>query len=525
MQPAINEFRGDKVDSYARATIYEGFPFFFYELSAPTLTEDEAIVNEALTSLILGKLGADELETRYGGFFSKEFVYQFKEKVIKPITYAEGLEYLMRTEDMAAMRLSLMALLREFFPTSANSAVIAEMILENSSGYGKISELLTDDNLEEIMVNGYDRNVFVFHRKYGHCKTNIDFSNKKFLDELVQKIARSVGKKVDSDHPMLDARLPDGNRANATYSFVTPFGPTLTIRKFTAVPLTIVDLIENRTLTSELAAFLWVMVEGMGVEPQNLIITGGSSSGKTTTLNALSVFVRFSERIISIEDTLELQLGNRDNWVQMETRPKLKGQEGVGMNDLLKNALRMRPDRLIVGEVRGPEAQTMFVAMDTGHKGILGTLHSNNAREMLLRLKSDPMNVPDELVPLLNLVLVQYRLFVKGVGWQRRIFTVTEISSMERQALVSNIYEWDGKIDGIKRTDIPMRLIEVLASKAMKTKKDVEKEIFIRKKILDWMISNGVRSLQEVELVVQQYYYDPDSLLKKVLAGNSDISS
>ena len=521
MERAVNEFRGEKAESYGNTIIYEGFPFFFYEVSEPDFSEDEIILSEALTSIILGKLGTDELDSRYGGVFSVDFVRQFKEKILKPITYSEGLEYLLRTEDMQSMKESLIALIKEYFPDSKKAGIVAEMILDNSVGYGKLASLLRDDDLEEVMVNGYEKNVFIFHRRYGHCKTNINYSDKKFLDDLLLKIARSVGKTIDADHPLLDARLPDGNRANATFPFVTPFGSTLTIRKFTSAPLTIVDLIENNTMTSDLAAFFWVMVEGMGIEPMNMIIIGGSGSGKTTTLNALSVFIRFSERVVSIEDTLERQLGNRDNWVRMETRPRLKGQEGTTMNDLLKNAMRMRPDRLIVGEVRGPEAQTLFVAMDTGHKGSLGTLHSNSAREMLLRLKSDPMNVPEELVPLLNLVIVQFRMYVKGKGWQRRVLTVTEISSMERQPLVSNIFEWDGRSDKILRTDIPMRLIEEIATKTLKTKKDIEKEIFTRKKVLEWMISNNIRSLQEVELVVQQYYYDPESLLRKVLDGNT----
>src|SRR3989344_6867629 len=423
MQARVNEFRGERVESYGRTVIYEGFPFFFYEVTEPVLTEDERVIQDALTGLILGRLGIDELPARYGGLFTREFLSQFRDNIIRPITYNEGLEFLLRTEDMNALRVALLAMLKEFFPESKNAPVVAELILDNSVGYGKIAVLTNDDDLEEIMVNGYERSVFIFHRRFGHRKTNIDFSSKKALDDLLQKIARSLGKKIDADHPLLDARLPDGNRANATYSFVTPFGPTLTVRKFPAAPLTIVDLVQNGTLSSDLAAFLWMMVEGLGTEPMNIIITGGSSTGKTTLLNALSVFIRFSERVITIEDTLELQFGNRDNWVQMETRPKLKGQDGISMNDLLKNALRMRPDRIVVGEVRGPEAQTLFIAMDTGHKGILGTLHSNSAREMLLRLKSDPMNVLEELVPLLNLVVVQYRLYVKGKGWHRRILT------------------------------------------------------------------------------------------------------
>ena len=335
---------------------------------------------------------------------------------------------------------------------------------------------------------------------------------------MLQKIAHTIGKKLDSENPLLDARLPDGNRANATFSYVTPFGPSLTIRKFSVVPMSVIDLIANNTISSQLAAFLWVMVEGMGVEPMNLIVTGGSGSGKTTTLNALSTFIKYPERIISIEDTLELKLGLRENWVQMESKPKMKGQEEVTMDDLLKNAMRMRPDRLIVGEVRGKEAETLFIAMDTGHRGCMGTLHSNSAKEMILRLKSEPMAVPEALISLLNLVIVQYRIYVKGKGVERRILSVTEVSSMEKKALLSNIYEWDRSTDNIKRTDVPMRLIEIIGEKTLKSKREVEREISVRKKILEWMLKNDIRAQPEVEVLIQHYYYNPEALLEKVLA-------
>ncbi len=516
----LKQEKGQVVASSGQVKIYDGFPFHYYEVSDATFTDAEKAVRDSLIGAITGKISVEELSSKNPVIFTKKFADQFREKVLTPITYRESLERVPSDEDFTKLRAAFLQILRDFFPQAKNPALLAESIIGDSVGYGRLAPLVADVGLEEIMVNGYEPKVFVFHKKFGVCKTNLDFATRKELDSLLQKIARTVGKQFDADHPLLDARLPDGNRANATFSSVTPFGSTLTIRKFSVVPMSIADLISHNTLSSEVAAFLWVMVEGMGIEPLNLIITGGSGSGKTTTLNALAAFIRNPERIISIEDTLELQLGQRDNWVQMESRPRMKGQEEVTMDDLLKNAMRMRPDRIILGEVRGKEAETLFIAMDTGHSGCLGTLHSNSAKEMLLRLKSEPMNVAEPLLPLLDLVVVQYRIYVKGKGVQRRVVSVTEVSSMEHQALLSNVYEWDRKADVLKRTDVPSSVVEALANKVMRTKKEVEQEIKIRKSIIDWMLRNNVRSYADVENIIQQYYYSPEDLLQKVISEN-----
>ncbi len=514
----IKQEKGAQVTAHGQVSIYSGFPFHYYEVSEQKFSDGERQVGESLMKVIVGKWSVEELIGQNPELFTRKFVEQFRENIITPITYKESLDHVPSNEDFAQLKGSLTKIFQSFFPQVKNVPALSDYVVGNSVGYGKLSPLIEDVDLEEIMVNGYEQKVFAFHRKYGLCKTNLDFSARKDLDNLLQKIARTVGKQFDADHPLLDARLPDGNRANATFASVTPLGSTLTIRKFSSVPMSIVDLIMHNTISGEVAAFLWVMVEGMSIESMNLIVTGGSGSGKTTTMNALTAFIRYTERIISIEDTLELQLGNRENWVQMESRPKMRGQEEVTMDDLLKNAMRMRPDRIIMGEVRGKEAETLFIAMDTGHSGCIGTLHSNSAKEMLLRLKSEPMNVAESLLPLLDLVIVQERIYVKGKGIQRRVSSVTEVSSMERQALLSNVYEWDRRADVLKRTDVPSSVVESLANKILKTKKEVEQEIKIRKSILDWMLRNNIHSYSEVEKIIQQYYYSPEGLLQKIIS-------
>lgn len=245
-------------------------------------------------------------------------------------------------------------------------AVVREMV-----GYGLIDPLIKDDKLEEIMVIGPNKPVYVFHREYEMMKSNIEFYSEKEVQDLINRIARQVGRRVDMSSPLLDARLPDGSRVNATMPPASVSGSSLTIRKFREDPYSIVDLINMGTVNTEVAAFLWLAVEGLGVKPANILISGGTGSGKTTTLNVLAAFIPANERIVSIEDTAELNLPMK-HWIRLEARPP--GLEGTGeltLDILTKNSLRMRPDRVIVGEVRHAEAFTLFTAMNTGHDGCL----------------------------------------------------------------------------------------------------------------------------------------------------------
>ena len=209
--------------------------------------------------------------------------------------------------------------------------------------------MLTDDDLEEIMIIGINKPVFVYHRSYGMMKTNITFTNEQDLLDLIDTIARQINRRIDQESPILDGRLTDGSRINATIPPISADGPSLTIRKFRKDPFTIVDLINSKTISVELAAFFWLCFDGLGVKSANAIISGGTSSGKTTTLNALSAFINPSERIITIEDTLELQIPH-EHVIRMETRvANVENKGELTMNDLVKNSLRQRPDRIIVG--------------------------------------------------------------------------------------------------------------------------------------------------------------------------------
>jgi flagellar protein FlaI len=392
-------------------------------------------------------------------------------------------------------------------------------LVNNLTGYGILEPLLKDEKLEEIMVIGTGRSVYISHSKYDICRTNLVFDEDEEIERILERIAAAVGRRIDRASPLLDARLVDGSRVNATLPPISIDGPTLTVRKFKEDPLTIVDLINFNTLTTEISAYLWYAVEGSGIKPGNILVAGGSGSGKTTTLNCLCSYIPDTERIITIEDTAELQLP-ATHWVRLETKPpNVEGKGEVDMDELVKNTLRMRPDRVIVGEVRGPEARTLFTAMNTGHDGSMGTLHSNSARETITRLTNPPMSVPHIMMPALDLILMENKIYFKGTTVRRitEIAEVTEESGEGEEAVVlNNVYKWNPKTDTLESTGIPSVLKQKLARIQGVSLKDVDKEIDRRKRVLDYMVKTELKNIEGVGKIFGRYYSDSDELIKEI---------
>ncbi|MBI5253994.1 MAG: CpaF family protein [Euryarchaeota archaeon] len=377
----------------------------------------------------------------------------------------------------------------------------------------KLTSLLLDENLEEIMVIGQGSPVYIYDKRGGMAATDVVLSEQEIKD-LIHKIARFSGRAVDDSNPLLDARLPDGSRVNATLSTVTPRGSTVTIRKFKREPLTIADLIRYKTMSSKLAAFLWVAVEGLKTKPANVLILGGAATGKTTTLNALSCFIPANERIISIEDTMEVNL-RHGHWIPMETRPPSASGSEITMDALLKNALRMRPDRIIVGEVRAEEALTLFTAMNTGHEGCLATIHANSAREGLLRLQSHPMNVPDIMIPALDLVIAQKKQMEKE-KLARKVFEVAEISGREGGNILTNtLFEYSPKTDAIEVKILNGRIIQELARLTNLSIREIDDEIEKREAILDTLAKSNLNQ-GEIHELIQLYYKNPEEAVERL---------
>lgn len=393
---------------------------------------------------------------------------------------------------------------------------LSRKILRDIAGYGEIDPLIQDDDLEEIMIIGINKPVFVYHRSYGMMKTNITFTNEQDLLDLIDTIARQINRRIDQESPILDGRLTDGSRINATIPPISADGPSLTIRKFRKDPFTIIDLINSKTISVELAAFFWLCFDGLGVKSANAIISGGTSSGKTTTLNALSAFINPSERIITIEDTLELQIPH-EHVIRMETRvANVENKGELTMNDLVKNSLRQRPDRIIVGEVRAEEAITLFTALNTGHSGF-GTLHSNDARETITRLTNEPMSVPEIMIQAIDFIIMQNRIYTPSGKSFRRISEVAEVVGIEEGVVQLNkIFQWTPETDTIDNVSITSKTLSQIANLSGKSMNELYHEIEKREMVLSHMVRNNIRSVSEVNNILERYYKNPEEILNEI---------
>ncbi len=389
--------------------------------------------------------------------------------------------------------------------------ILVSNLLHEMLGLGKIEILLADGDLEEIVVNASSEPVWVYHKQFGWLKTNIRLENEKQVQNYASVIARRISRQITNLQPLLDAHLITGDRANATLFPISTKGNTITIRKFARKPWTITDFIKNQTINTEVSAFLWLCIQ----YELNMIIAGGTSSGKTSLMNTLMPFIQPNHRIISIEDTRELQLPNFLHWVPLTTRePNPEGKGSVEMLDLMVNSLRMRPDRIIVGEIRkADQAEVLFEAMHTGHS-VYATLHADTADQVIKRLTNPPINIPEVMMEALHLIVVQHRDRKRGM---RKVYQVAELlptgESEEKVVLKTNLlYRCKANGEIVSHNEC-IRIFDILKLHTGMTEKELVSDLKEKMSILKWMSERKISDVDDVGKVVAEYYMDRERLL------------
>ncbi|WP_418771531.1 ATPase, T2SS/T4P/T4SS family [Halobacterium yunchengense] len=390
----------------------------------------------------------------------------------------------------------------------------------NFIGYERIDGVKHDINVEDISCDGYDSPVFVYHTDYENLITNVTHGRES-LDDFVVKLAQRSGKGISKRQPQVDATLPDGSRAQLTLGReVSDHGTNYTIRQFKDVPFTPVDLVNWQTFSLDEMAFLWLCIES----EKSIVFAGGTASGKTTSLNAVSLFIPSNSKIVSIEDTREVELPQR-NWIASVTRPSFGEDETGDIDefDLLEAALRQRPDYIVMGEVRGEEGRTLFQVMSTGHTTYT-TFHADNVGEVLKRFTTEPINVSKTLFTALDLVSVQSQTRVRGRK-VRRNRSITEINRYDPEndeINVNDVFQWEPEDDAYRQTADSSTLEEIKFDRGW-TDRELDRELQERRVLLAYLIREGLNEYAQVAATAQAYINDPETIL--TLVANDDLEA
>ena len=390
-------------------------------------------------------------------------------------------------------------------------------LIQEMLGLGEVEFMVNDPNLEEVVILSAKESIRVYHKKYGWIETSIILKKEETIVNYSKIIARRVGREITVLNPLLDAHLVTGDRVNSILYPISTNGNTITIRKFARDPYTIVDLIKNKTVNLEIACILWLAIE----YEMNVIISGGTASGKTVILNACMPFIPPNHRIVSVEDTRELMLPDFLYWSPLVTRsanPEGKGE--VSMLDLLVNSLRMRPDRIVMGEMRRQEeAMVLFEAMHTGHS-VYATLHADSAAETISRLTHPPLNIPANLLSTVNLNVVMFRDRRRGI---RRVLQVAEFETSDEKATANILYRWVPEEDEIIQHEESSRFFEDLTRNTGFTSSEIKANLKEKKDIINWLIKNNIRELQNMGKVMNLYYSNKDLLLNYVIRNDKSF--
>ena len=462
-----------------------------YEVVEPTLQKDEEERLKEIKTLLMDEVDVNlkDIETKAK---AEKYLKQKAEEMIQ--------KYRIKVQPEAVDKLTYY-ITRDFI------------------GYGKIDPLMKDRLIEDISADGVNIPIYVWHRVYESLPTNILFKDEKELNSFIIRLAYLAGKNISIASPILDASLPDGSRVQLTYgSEITKRGSTFTIRRFRVDPLTISDLIAFNTVSPEIAAYLWYIIENRA----SVIVAGGVAAGKTTMLNCLSMFIKPEMKIVSVEDTHELNLPH-ENWIPSVVRlgfgNESKRSGSITLFDLLKAAVRQRPDYIIVGEVRGEETYTLFQAMATGHLG-MNTIHAESVEAVINRLESEPMNIPKPLIAMIDVIMVMARTEIEGKP-ARRAITTTEVLELNRKTKrirTEEVFSWNSKEDNFVYFG-HSSLLEKHMKKLDVSAEDIRLELHRRRTVLEWMVSKNIRHYTNVADVIREYYANPNRVYQKARVG------
>ena len=424
----------------------------------------------------------------------QEFVSKMNLENLERFEAADNVDHI--KEDF---KREIKSLINKYFPRTDEKTtnMLINYIIEENLGLGKIDILLADANLEEIVINSHKEPVWIYHRRFGWLITNVLIPSEARIRHLSTMIGREVGKEITNLSPLMDAHLASGDRVNATLSPISSRGNTITIRKFAEDPWTITKFLEGGTISYEAAAIIW-----LGIQNElSILIAGGTGSGKTSMLNVISNFFPPNQRILSIEDTRELVLPENLHWVPMETRmPNPEGKGGVSMLDLLVNSLRMRPDRILVGEIRRKEeAEVLLEAMHTGHS-VYATIHANTAEETVTRLTNPPIGIPKPMIAAISLILVQNRNRRSG---KRRTLQIAELTPTGDARVLLQFSAQKDKLEQVRESTEVMSKLELYTGM---TKEEILFDIKQKQTILKWLVKREITSVNDIGLKMAKYY-------------------
>jgi archaeal flagellar protein FlaI len=428
---------------------------------------------------------------------SRDIVPEFAKKTLRKIT----------DEIIADYGLSL---------TPIQRAKILYNMEKEFLGQSLIDPVMHDKYIEDISCDGVNSAIFVYHARFESMKTNLMFTNAEDLDSFVTKLAQRAGKYISIAEPMLDATMSDGSRIQMTLGQeVTAHGSTFTVRKFRDEPITPTDLIDWHTFSPLSIAFLWLAVE----TGKSLILAGGTASGKTTALNAIALFIPPLAKIVTLEDTRELKLPH-PNWIPSITRQSFDsaGKGEIDMYELLRAALRQRPEYILVGEVRGKEAQTLFQAMSTGHV-TYSTIHADSVASVVHRIENPPLDVPRNMLSALDLVCVQVQARVGGqrIRRNKQIIEILDIDPRTNELITNEVFKWRQATDEIQYSGKSFILEEIMEERGW-TEERIREELKRRQEVLEWMRIKKIRHFRDVSNILVSYFRDSETVIQKVRA-------